>query len=280
MFPLNFDYTTWIVLLGTSFLGLCAGILSPTALIKKESMLGDVIAHASFPGIVLGFVFQHLLGSDYWVYFFAFAVSACVAFLFFWIKSNSRLTQESIQAALLTFFFAVGVVLLSIFQKKLPVVFSSIKSFLLGSAASLLIEDVVLIFLWVCLSAFFWLIYRRKLKVFLFDRQFYRVLYGNSAKLEVVFLILMIVTIILGLRAVGIILMAPLLVFPALISENFSKSFESLHLFSICIGILICLLGSFLSLNIPGLPTGPIIVILFASVLSLSWIFRVIYKKC
>ena len=187
--------------------------------------------------------------------------------------------NDCIQASLLSIFFALGIVIFSMYQKSFPSLFSGLQSFLFGSAASLLIEDVQLIFLLMIVTLSSWFLLRRRLTLFLFDREQYHYIYGSSLFLESVFFVLIIANITVGLRAVGIILMGPLLVFPALIAESFSRQYALMAFWSIVFGSAICLFGSLMSLILPGLPTGPTIVILFSSMLLVCWLRQAVAAK-
>ena len=266
-----FDYTSAVILLGCLCLGLLSGALSPVAVIRKESLFGDVISHAVFPGVALGYVMSYKFSNPYLIYLTAMLAALGIANLYYVLRKSVILTKDSLLAALLCVFFSLGMVLLSVFQKTQPLVYSGLQSFLFGSAASLLVEDVVLLGaafgLWLAFFCFKF----REIELLLFDRSFARVQVHKFHYVERVLLIFMITCIVMGLRSVGVVLMGALLVMPAMIVEPFVSRFKHYVTASCIVGLLGCFFGALFSLSFPKLPTGALIVLILALLQVVSW---------
>jgi len=132
-------YTLQIVVIGTGLLGASAGLLGAFAVLRRQSLLGDVLSHAMLPGICMGFLIAG--GRSFPV----IVVTALVAGVFaalsvLMLMKNRRIKEDAAQVTTLSVFFAAGIVLLTVMQNN--VYLSGIDSFLFGQAAAILPGDI------------------------------------------------------------------------------------------------------------------------------------------
>src|ERR1700678_2651254 len=110
------DYTLFLVLQGAAILGIVAGMMGVFALLRQQSLLGDAISHAALPGIVLMFLCTH--SKNPWILLTGGAV---VGSFGTWIVNivlaHTTLKKDAVLGILLSVFFGLGLVLMTIVQK-------------------------------------------------------------------------------------------------------------------------------------------------------------------
>ncbi|MBU0509900.1 metal ABC transporter permease, partial [bacterium] len=123
------DANVRAVVIGTMLLGATAGAIGCFALLRKRALIGDTLAHAALPGVVIGFViaggkvpFALLLGAMVTAWLAALAVN--------FISARSKITSDTAMAVVLSVFFAVGVVGLTFVQKSGEAAQSGLSNFL------------------------------------------------------------------------------------------------------------------------------------------------------
>lgn len=114
IYQLQNQNTQW-VLVGTMLLGLASGVLGSFALLRKQSLIGDAMAHAALPGVCMAYL---LYGSKSLLWFLVgAAVSGMLAaWLIGVIIKNSRIKEDSALGLVLSVFFGFGIVLLTYIQ--------------------------------------------------------------------------------------------------------------------------------------------------------------------
>ena len=136
------DYTLQIVALGSAILGIVSGALGSYAVLRRQSLLGDALSHAALPGIVLAFM---LTGSKApLVLMLGAAISGWLATL--WVTAlvtHSRTKYDSALGTALASFFGLGLVLLTLVQRRAGASQAGLDNFLFGQAAALLRQDVL-----------------------------------------------------------------------------------------------------------------------------------------
>ena len=107
------SYTTQMVLLGTALLGLASGIAGTFAVLRKESLIGDGLSHAALPGVVIAFLLTGI--KDIEVLIAGAALSSITAAWLITITvENSKIKFDGALATILSAFFGLGMVLLTI----------------------------------------------------------------------------------------------------------------------------------------------------------------------
>jgi len=138
------DYNTRVVVGGTTLLGLAAGVIGTFAYLRKRSMLGDALSHATLPGIALMFLIVQqkslpmlLLGGA----LTGVLGVVCVVGM----RAIPRIKEDAAIGIVLSVFFGAGMVLLSLVQQSSTGNQAGLQSFIYGKAASMLKQDAVLI---------------------------------------------------------------------------------------------------------------------------------------
>lgn len=270
MFP-NDPNTAW-VLAGTMLLGLSSGVIGAFAFLRKRGLMGDVLSHAALPGICIAFMltgtknpFFFMIGAIITGVLAAIAISGITRF--------SRLKEDTALGLVLSVFFGFGIVLLTQIQHQPNGNQSGLDKFLFGQAASLVGNDVwvmgsVALLLLVLTFLFF-----KEFKLLCFDASYGRSLGFPMSALDLFLMLLLVVAVVIGLQAVGVVLMAALIVTPAAAARYWTERLDVMLVLSALLGGLSGALGTLLSTMGLNLPTGPLIVVAATIIFLLSLFF-------
>jgi manganese/zinc/iron transport system permease protein len=271
------DYNTRVVLLGTSLLGFAAGAVGSFTLLRKRALMGDALSHATLPGIGLAFVCATLAGGDgksLAVLLFGATLSGTLglaAILF--IRKATRLKEDAALGIVLSVFFGAGVAVLGVAQQMKTGHAAGLEAFIYGKTASMgpfdaeLIGAAGAVVTLVCVLLF------KELKLLCFDESFAASRGYPVLLLDVVLMALVVTVTIIGLQAVGLILMIALLVIPACAARFWTEEMSVMTFASAALGALSAFLGAAMSAVLPRLPSGAMIVVVAAIVFTISMFF-------
>lgn len=266
------DHTLLIMLCGTAVLGLMSGIIGVFAVLREQSLLGDAISHAAFPGVAL--MFLATWSKNPLLLLIGGALSALLsAFLVSYISQKCRLKKDTVLGILLSVFFGIGLVLLTHIQKLSVANQSILNKFLYGNAATLLSEDLyLLLVVGIFVLSVIFLFFRNFLLIS-FDAQYALICGYNIARWDFLLTFLQVITIVAGLQTVGVVLMSTMLIAPAAAARQWSYAMPTVLALSGLFGVLATVTGSLISASFYRLPTGPVIVVVMSSILILSILF-------
>ncbi|WP_181347957.1 metal ABC transporter permease [Thalassobacillus sp. CUG 92003] len=251
--------TQWVVL-STMLLGIASGVLGSFALLRKQSLVGDAVAHAALPGICLAFF---IIGEKQ---FLALIIGATVSgllamYLIQLITSTTRLKQDAAICLVLSVFFGIGIVLLTKVSQQSSGNKSGLDDFIFGQAASMTGSDVYLMGGTAAVLIVTTFILFKELKLITFDPEFAKGIGLPLGVLETLFSTLLVVTVVIGIQAVGVILMAALLIIPSMAARYWTDSLGVMVWISGLIGAISGVSGTLISTLGLGLATGPLIVV-------------------
>jgi manganese/zinc/iron transport system permease protein len=269
---LLFDYTIRTVALGAAVLGIVAGALGAFALLRRRSLLGDAMSHAALPGVLIAFM---LTGSKAPA---GLVLGAAVAgvlgtFLLLSITRYSRIKEDAALGIILAVFFGFGLMLLTFLQRNPTAAQAGLNSFLFGQAATLLMSDVITMALFgggaLALLAIFW----KEFKLLSFDRDFGAGLGLPMTAIDVLLTTLLVIGIVIGLQAVGVVLMSALIVAPAAAARQWTDRLGVMVVLASFFGAVAGVTGALLSSLGAGLSTGPVVVLVVSLIVLLSLLF-------
>jgi len=264
-----FDYTLRTVALGTAILGLVSGALGAFAFLRRQSLVGDAISHAALPGVVLAFMLTGLKGPFVLMSGAALAGIAGVLLIIV-VTRLTRLKQDSALGIILSAFFGFGLMLLTFLQRNPDARQAGLNHFLFGQAATLLERDVVSMGVFGAAAVGLMLIFWKEFKLLSFDRDFGASLGFPMQWLEVLITSLLVVAIVIGLQAVGVILMSAMLVAPAAAARQWTDQLGVMVLLSALFGAVAGVAGTLISGLGAGLSTGPVIVLCISGIAFVS----------
>jgi manganese/zinc/iron transport system permease protein len=266
------DVNVRYVALGSLLLGATAGAIGCFALLRKRALLGDALAHAALPGVVIGFALTG--GKSPLILLIAAMATAWIGALSVsYIAHKSKIKEDTATAIVLSVFFAVGVVGLTLVQKSGAAAQSGLANFLFGHAASMLRGDVIRFSLLALTSLIVLAAFYKEFKLMAFDVEFSRSVGLRTSTLDIILTTLIVVAVVVGLQAVGVVLMAALLITPAAAARLWTNRLSRMLILSASFGAVSGITGAYLSYAVPKMPTGPWVVLAATGIFSVSLLF-------
>ena len=267
-----FDYTLMIVAIGAALLGAVSGALGTYAVLRRQSLLGDAISHAALPGIAIAFL---LTGSKVPL---VLVLGAAIAgwlgtLLIMSIVRMTRIKYDSALGIVLSTFFGFGLVLHTLIQRTGNANQAGLDTFLFGQAATILERDVFTIGILGGVAILITLIFWKELKLLVFDEGFAASLGFSTRALDILLTSLLVIAIVLGLQAVGAVLMSAMLVAPAVAARQWTDKLSVMMLLAALFGALAGVSGTVISSSASRIPTGPTIVLCATIVVGFSIAF-------
>ncbi|MBB3108439.1 manganese/zinc/iron transport system permease protein [Paenibacillus phyllosphaerae] len=258
----------WI-LLGCMLLGLCSGVIGCFAYLRKQSLMGDTLAHAALPGICIAFMLSGTKSIG------LFLVGAGIAGLLAtfgigWITRYSRIKSDAAMGIVLSSFFGLGIVLLTQIQHSNYGNQSGLDKFLFGQAASMIGSDVTIMLIVSLVIVAACTLLFKEFKLLSFDPGFAKGLGFPIALLDQLLMFFIVVSVVIGIQAVGVVLVAALLITPAVSARYWTDRLGVMVLLSGLFGALSGVVGTWLSSTTVSLPTGPVSVLAQTLLFGLS----------
>lgn len=269
---LVFDYTLRNVALGAAILGVTSGVLGCFAILRRQGLLGDSLAHATLPGVAVAFLIS---GAKIPVVLLAGAgVSAALgALLIFLVVQHTRIKQDAILGIVLSVFFGVGIVLLTYIAGTGNAAQGGLNYFIFGQAATIIERDVITMGVLGTVALFVVALLFKEFKLISFDPGFAASIGYPVGRLGLLLTALIVVAIVIGIQTVGVILMAAMLITPAAAARQWTDRLSVMVLVSALFGSLSGVGGALISAAGENLATGPIVVLFATAILVLSLFF-------
>ncbi|MEO0509507.1 MAG: iron chelate uptake ABC transporter family permease subunit [Verrucomicrobiota bacterium] len=268
------DYNTRLVVICTLLLGCVCGLMGGFLLLRKRSLMGDTLSHATLPGVGLAFIIAVLLGGDgkslpiLLIGATTTGVIGCWAVLF--IRNNSRIKDDAAMGIVLSVFFGAGVAVLGFVQSMPEGSAAGLESFIYGKTASMILADFqVLIGVTVGVLLLSVLLFK-EFRLLCFDETFAAAQGWPVKWLDVLLLALVTLVTVAGLQAVGLILIIAFLITPAAAARFWSERLDRILFLSALIGGFSGWFGASVSAFFPRMPAGAVIVLVAAACFLLS----------
>lgn len=266
------DPSVQVALIGVSLLGICCGLLGSFMVVRQKALFGDTLSHAVLPGVVIGFLWN--MEKDPLTLFIGAIISGFIGlYVITVLKKTTILKEDSLMGLTLTGFYALGICLLTMVQNMNSGNQSGLDKYLFGQASSLSWGDIKLIAVVTVLSiGVIWLFYK-ELLVSSFDVEFAESTGLSKYFLNDILMLLVASTIVISIKAVGIVLVSAMLIIPAATATLLTKRLDRVIFIAMGIGLVSAVLGAFLSFIAHNLPTGPFMVISGATIFVLAFLF-------
>ena len=258
-------------LIAGPLIALVASLLGVTLVLKRYSMIGDGLSHVSFGALAVATVLQvaplHL----------ALPVTVVAAVVLLRLSEKGKLKGDALTAMISTGSLAVGVLALSLSSGMNVDVYN----YMFGSIFTLTRTDVILAVLLALVVIPLYILLFPRLFSITFDRSFARASGLNTSLYDTVMAILTALTIVLGMRLMGTLLISALIVFPPLTAMRVAKSFSSVAVLSAILPVVSFLCGLCLSFFCSTPPGASVVIInlLFFAIFSLISLIRNKVKK-
>ena len=261
----TFTFVQYAFLAGTST-AILTGLLGPMVVSSRQSVASDMFAHIALAGIGLAAVFNFLPLSG------AFLVLILSAVLLWWVVTEEKYATDALSMVFLSGGLAVALALIHVARNQAI----SFDTYLFGSILTVtqtelwlmmlltIIVLIVVIFFWYPLLS-------------VVQSPAHRIPYSRRPQyIQLLFFILLALTVLVGLKTVGGLLIGALLVIPTLIARNFAQSFKILTILSVIVGLASIYLGLLFALFI-DIPPSSVIILTLIAILILSIIVKKIW---
>ncbi|QQK77054.1 metal ABC transporter permease [Salicibibacter cibarius] len=267
---LSYPNVQW-VLFATATLGIASGVLGSFALLRRQSLVSDAMSHAALPGICIAFLIVGekmmgalLLGAGLTAYLGTYCIQTIVYY--------TRLKTDAAIGLVLSVFFGVGIVLLT-FINNLPIGGQAgLNQFIFGQAAAMTSLDVRVISSVAVVLIIITILLFKELKLLVFDREFAQGIGLPTAVLNGLLMTMIVAAVVIGLQAVGVVLMVAMLIAPAITARYWTDRLDFMVILSGFFGAISGILGTMISAPISGMPTGPLIIVAACIVFFVSLI--------
>ncbi len=268
------DHNTRIVFIGTALFGAVGGMVGTFLLLRKRSLMSDTISHATLPGIGLAFLVGELffgLGKNLPVLLLGGAVTGLAGMgMVVVIREFSRLKDDAALAIVLSVFFGLGIALLTVVQQMPSGNAAGLEQFIYGKAASMTISDGWLIFSAAVATGLLCFFFYKEFTLLCFDASFAASQGWPVLWLDVALLALITVVTVIGLQAVGLLLVVAMMIMPPAAARFWTERLDLTLVLAMFFGFLSGLGGVLVSALFPRLPAGAIIVLMSAALFFLS----------
>lgn len=227
---------------------LCAALLGVSLVLKRYSMIGDGLSHVGFGALAIASVLNWAPMA------LTIPVVIASAFLLLRISGNSKIKGDSAIALISTGALAIGVMAVSLSGTN-----SDLDSYLFGSIYAISSEDVVLSVILAVLVLILFVFFYTKIFAITFDENFAKATGTKTELYNMLIALLTAVTIVIGMRMMGSMLISSLIIFPALCSMRVFKSFRAVTICSAVISVTTFIAGMIISYEM-GTPGGASIV--------------------
>lgn len=273
---LQAGYNAALVSLGAALLGAAAGAAGAFLTLRRRALMSDAMAHATLPGIGLAFLVMVWLGGDGRFLPGLMLGAALTAAAGLWAvqRLSRQIHEDAATGAVLASFYGAGIVILTLIQGLGAGRPAGLETVLLGSTAGMLRSDALVIgfggFAVVCTL---WLL-RRPLAMVAFDPVHASLMGINPRRMDAALMALVLAVVLVGLNVTGLILIVALLVTPAVTARLWSGTVAGTATLAAALGAACGYAGAAISVGVPDLPTGPVIVLLAASAFAVSLLLR------
>ncbi len=258
-FEISWDATLRNVIIGSLLLGLTSGVLGSFSVLRRQSLIGDGLAHAALPGICLAYMLSGTRTNE-WLLAGGLITGLIGIFVMMAISRWSLVKPETALGIVLSVFFGFGVLLLTRIQHTDDAGQSGLDRFIFGQAATILPRDLSLMGAITVIAIGTVALLFKELKMLSFDPDFAAAQGLRPGITSSVLSALIVGVVMMGLQTVGVVLMVSLLIAPAVAARQWTRSLSSMIVLSGVFGMLSGVLGAVSSSLGDRLPTGPMIV--------------------
>lgn len=246
-----------------------ASLIGTLLLEKKESLIAEALSHASYPGILCAVLFMGVFGESLsWSLFIGAALSSLLALLLLRLLQRLSFSQDVTLCLVLSLFFGLGVLIASQIQFLYPSLYVAVPIYLFGQASTLTESHLFFIIPLSCIIAIALYLFYKEWQTIVLDPSYAEVLAIPRKKLSILFYGLLILSIIIGMRSCGVLLLSSLYIMPPIAARYLSNHFGKVLLLSALISMASAFLGLFLSVSFSTkgfpIPSGPAIVLVLA----------------
>ncbi|NTV78191.1 MAG: metal ABC transporter permease [Clostridiales bacterium] len=257
---LSYPFLVRALLVGI-FVSLCAALLGVSLVLKRYSMIGDGLSHVGFGSLAIATALG-LAPLEV-----SIPVVVAAAFLLLRISENSKIKGDAAIALISTASLAIGVIVVSVTTG----MNTDVCNYMFGSILAMSKSDVWLSIALSILVLLLFVVFYHKIFAVTFDESFARTTGTNTNRFNMLIAFLTAITIVLGMRMMGALLISSLIIFPALTSMHLCKRFLSVVICSAFISV-ICFVAGIVISYVFATPTGASVVVVNIVLFFAFWL--------
>ena len=260
----NFSFLVRAVVVG-ALVSVCAALLGVSLVLKRYSMIGNGLSNVGFGSLAIATAFNMAPLTV------SIPVVIAAAFLLLRISENSKIKGDAAIALISTSSLAIGVIVIS----RSTGMNTDVCNYLFGSILAMSQTDVYLSIVLSIVVLVLFILFYHKLFAITFDETFARTAGINTGLYNMLIALLTALTIVLGMRLMGVMLISSLVIFPALSSMRLLKKFKSVTICSAIVSI-VCFFTGVVFSYVYDTPTGASVVLINIIVFALFWLIAIL----
>ncbi|MBD2504638.1 metal ABC transporter permease [Anabaena azotica] len=243
--------------------GLLCAVVGSYLMVQRLALLGDAISHSVLPGLAIAF----MIGANIFVGAFIAGVMSTMAIA--WIRTRSPIKEDAAMGIVFSAFFALGVTLITVIQKDNKI---DLNHFLFGNILGVTIDEVRDTAIIAAIVLIVVILLYKELLFYTFDPLGAQAAGLPVNKLNFGLMLLIALTIVASMKAVGVILVLSLLITPGATAYLLVKRLHQVMFLGAGIGVFSSISGMYLS-YFYNLPSGPAIVLVVSGLFLLALLF-------
>lgn len=247
----NYSFMVNALIVGV-LIAVCCALLGVVLVLKKFSMIGDGLSHVGFGALSVAAVLNISMPL-----YFTIPIVMATAFILLRITENSRINSDAAIAVISSSALAVGVFFASINGTNI-----NLQQYMFGSILSISNADIVLSIVISAIVILLYFLFYNKIFAITFDESFASATGIRTKLYNTVISLLTAVTIVIGMRLLGTLLISAMIIFPALTAMRVARKFSSVVLLSVVISVVCVLSGLVTSFTCKNIPVSSTIVLI------------------
>jgi len=275
--------------IGCILMCLASALVGVIVFLKKQSLLGESLTHAAYPGVIIGVACAGLfdIGTEkeitisLLVMLGAFFSAILGLLAINYLVKHFKTSSDSALCFVLSAFFGIGLTIASQIQFTYSSLYKQAQMYLYGQAATMTDIHILIYGILCALILGTIVLFYKEILVISFDRTYATSLNINTRLVDTIIFFLIVLAVVIGIRSVGIVLMSAMLIAPAVTARQYTNKLGWMFALAAFFGAFSGFLGNYLSVVMPSyfpeakisLPTGPMIVIISSFICLLSLLF-------
>lgn len=246
---LSREYIRYAFIVGIT-MSVCGALLGVSLVLKKHSMIGDGLSHVGFGAVAVAacFGFTPLA--------FAIPMVMLSSFLILWLANKNKIFGDSAIAIFSTLALAIGYASIELSDG----INFNVGNYLYGSLLGVSLTEVILSIVVAIIVVGLYIILYNKIFSVTFDETFSKSTGTKTIAINIVISILTSLTVVIGMKVMGALLITSLIIFPTLSARQITKTFKGVTIFAVIFSLISFVIGLLASCIITNLPIGSSIV--------------------
>ena len=250
----NYQFIVYALIVGIS-ISICAALLGTSLVLKKNSMIGDGLSHVGFGACAIA------LALNWAPLAFSIPIVVIASFFILKLSEKSKIHGDSAIALVASASLAIGYIVIHTSGTNIDV-----ENYLYGSILGITKQELIMsVSLSIVVIIAFVLLYN-KIFAITFDESFMKSTGGKTEIYNIIISVLCSITVVLGMKLMGALLITSLIIFPTISARQLFKTYKSVVIASVVISVLCFFIGMVMNYYI-DLPIGSTIVVVNLCVL-------------